>query len=154
MTERTQLEAAIDQQDALATANLGTPEGQAAKQMGHWLRQLHAWKFPLEDEEDEEDVVVDLDEHRLRDEREFETNTMLYVEATWGAETVGFNVACRDLEGIRHGTEAPGRELRPPETTHEATYSVLHLRALANKLAMFFDLEHLVREEDDKAVGQ
>lgn len=151
MSERTQLDAAIIQQDALATANLGNPEGQAAKQMAQWLRQLHAWKFPLEDEDED---VVSLDEHRLRDEREFEENIMFYVEATWGAETVGFNVACRDLEGIRRGTEAPGRELRPPETTYEAIQSVLHLRALANKLAMFFNLEHLVREEDDKAVGQ
>jgi hypothetical protein len=91
--------------------------------------------------------IVSLDEHRIRVEREFEDNSVAYVEALWGEETFAFNAAIRDLEGMRRGQD--DGSLRPPETTHEAISLVLHCRSLANDLARHFGLDHMVREHDD-----
>jgi hypothetical protein len=100
------------------------------------------------------DGVVSLDEHRIRSEAEMDSELVLYLEGVWGKETVGFNVAIRDLEAMRRGTEEPGLPLRIPETDHEVIHAVLHIRALANDVARHFNLEHLVRESDDFAVGR
>lgn len=94
--------------------------------------------------------VVDLDQHRIRVENEFEDNTIAYVEAIWGESTFGFNAAIRDLELMRQGKD--DGSLRPPETEHEAMMLVLHCRALANDLARHFKLSGMIREHDD--VGQ
>lgn len=149
MNERNKLEAAITHADEVALENLGTPCGQEHKQLAQWLRQLHAYKHPL-DEPGE--TVVDLQDRKDRTEQEAD-ESVLYVEALWGKKTTGFNVAIRDLEGMRRGTEAPGMELRPPETDYEAVHAILHIRALANDAARFYELDHLVREGDDRAVG-
>lgn len=103
---------------------------------------------PLEEEE-ADPTVVNLDEHRIRTDGEFEGEAMAYVEALWGKETHSFNAAVRDLEAIRRGTEDPSKPLRPPETYHEAMHLVLHVRALANDLARHFGIDDLVREADD-----
>lgn len=100
--------------------------------------------------EAEPDVnVVNLDEHRIRAEGEFEGEAMAYVEALWGRETHSFNAAVRDLEAMRRGTEDPSKPLRPPETYHEAIHIILHVRALANDLARHFGIDDVVRPEDD-----
>jgi len=91
--------------------------------------------------------IVDLDEHRIRLEREFEDDSVAYIEALWGKETFAFNAAIRDLEGMRRGQD--DGSLRPPETTHEAIMLVLHCRSLANEMARHFGLDHMVREADD-----
>jgi hypothetical protein len=91
--------------------------------------------------------VVDLDEHRIRVEREFEDDSIAYIEALWGKETFAFNAAIRDLEAMRRGKD--DGSLRPPETTHEAIMLVLHCRSLANDLARHFGLDHMVIERDD-----
>lgn len=96
--------------------------------------------------------VVNLDEHRIRVEREFEDEMVAYVEALWGRDSFAWNVAIRDLEAMRRDAEEPDKPLRPPETTHEAIMMVLHVRALANDVARHFGLDHMVREHDD--VGQ
>lgn len=100
------------------------------------------------------DAVVDLDEHRIRTEREFEDQQVLYVEALWGKETFAYNVAIRDLEAMRRGTESPNRPLRPPETDYEVELAVRHIRWLGNELARHFGMDDLVRPEDDAAVGR
>jgi hypothetical protein len=94
--------------------------------------------------------VVDLDEHRVRIDREFEDNTVAYIEAIWGEKTFAFNAAIRDLEMMRRGRD--DGSLRPPETDHEGRMMVLHCRSLANDLARHFHLMDMVREHDD--VGQ
>jgi hypothetical protein len=98
--------------------------------------------------------VVSLDDHRVRTEREFEGASVLYIEALWGKETVAFDVAIRDLERMRRGTEEDSQPLRPPETYHEAVHAVLHVRGLANDIARFFDLADFVRDEDDRTIGK
>ena len=101
-------------------------------------------------DEHDDPKVVNLDQHRIRVEREFEDESMAYVEALWGKQTFAFNVAVRDLEALRRGED--DGSLRPPETTHEAMMMVLHVRALANEVARHFGLTDMVREHDD--VGQ
>lgn len=100
---------------------------------------------PLPDPEPEN--VVSLDAHRVRVEREFEDESVAYVEALWGKETFGYNAAIRDLEGMRRGQD--GGSLRPPQTYHEAYHLVMHVRALANDLARHFQVDALVRPDDD-----
>lgn len=97
----------------------------------------------------DERKIVNLDEHRIRVEREFEDEMVAYVEALWGEKSFAFNVAIRDLEEMRRGTEEESKPLRPPETTHEAIMMVLHIRALANDVARHFGLDHMVIERDD-----
>jgi len=99
----------------------------------------------------EDRKIVNLEDHRIRLEREFEDDSVAYIEALWGKETFAWNAAIRDLEKIRRGNDEE-KELRPPETTHEGIMLVLHCRALANEMARHFGLDHMVREHDD--VGQ
>jgi len=56
--------------------------------------------------------IVNLDEHRIRVEREFEDDSVAYIEALWGKETFAWNAAIRDLEGMRRGED--DGSLRPP----------------------------------------
>ena len=96
---------------------------------------------------EDDDKVVFLEEHRIRSEKEFSDEQVAYVEALWGRTTWAFNVAIRDLERLRRGSE--DKSLRPPETYHEVQQVVLHIRALANEVARFYGIGALVREEDD-----
>jgi hypothetical protein len=98
-------------------------------------------------EEDDKPNLFSLDEHRIRNEREFEDEQVAYLEVLWGSKTWAFNAAVRNLEELRRG--AGDKSLRPPQTYWEAAHMVLHVRALANDLARFWNLEELVREEDD-----
>ncbi len=93
------------------------------------------------------DNLYNLDEHRVRNAKEFSDDMVAYVEALWGRETFAFNLAIRDLEKLRRGIEDP--ELRPPETDWEVLHIALHLRALANDILRHFGLEDYVRPEDD-----
>lgn len=92
-------------------------------------------------------VITNLDDVRIRAEREFEGEQIAYVEALWGKETYAFNAAIRDLEAMRRGKD--DGTLRRPETYHEGMLLVHHVRALANDLARNFAMDHLVREDDD-----
>ena len=83
MGEREKLEVAIGYTDRVAQEKLGTSEGQLFKDICRWLSQLHALKYP---EEEPDNTVVSLDEYRIREEREFKDEQMLYVEALWGRE--------------------------------------------------------------------
>lgn len=121
--------------------------GQLAVAHGEILEQSGSDE-PL-DSEESENQVVNLDDHRIRTEAEFEGEAMAYVEALWGKDTHSFNAAVRDLEAIRRGTEDPSKPLRPPETYHEAMHIVLHVRALANDLARHFGVDDLIKPEDD-----
>lgn len=96
---------------------------------------------------DDPENVVFLEEHRIRSEQEFSDEQVAYVEALWGRETWAFNVAIRDLEVMRRGSE--DKSLRPPETYHEVEQVVRHIRALANEVSRFYGIEDLVRREDD-----
>jgi len=96
---------------------------------------------------DEDPKVVSLDDHRIRIERDFDDDSVAYVEALWGKETFAFNAAIRDMELMRRGQD--DGSLRPPETVYEGTLMVLHVRSLANDLARHFGLDELVRDEDD-----
>lgn len=100
--------------------------------------------FPVDEDEGN---VVSLDAHRVRVEREFEDESVAYVEALWGKQTFGYNAAIRDLEALRRGED--DGSLRPPQTYHEVFHLVAHVRALANDLARHFQLEDLVRPQDD-----
>lgn len=97
--------------------------------------------------------VVSLDDHRIRVEKEFEDEQVLYVEALWGRETFAYNVAIRDIERMRRGMEAPGKPLRPPETHYEVELVIQHLRWLANEFARVAGSTDLVRPEDDVVVA-
>jgi hypothetical protein len=94
-----------------------------------------------------DDNVVSLEEHRIRNLKEFEDDAVAYVECLWGRKTFAFNVAIRDLEKMRHGV--PSQELRPPKTDWEALHIALHIRALANDVLRHFGLNDYVRPEDD-----
>lgn len=93
------------------------------------------------------DKIVSLDEHRIRSEKEFEDRKVAYVEALWGEETMAFNLAIRDLEAMRRGSQ--DLQMRSPETYHEVYHLVLHIRSLANDVAEFYGLSDLVRPEDN-----
>lgn len=96
-------------------------------------------------------VVTNLDDVRIRADREFEDEQIAYVEALWGKKTYAFNAAIRDLEAMRRGRD--DGTLRKPETYHEGMLLVHHVRALANDLARNFGMDHLVREDDDLGKG-
>lgn len=89
---------------------------------------------PALEEEDEGNLTI-LDNHRIR-KAEFEDDMVAYVEGLWGRKTFAFNVAIRDLEGMRRG--ADDKALREPRTYHEADLLVRHIRALANDVARHF----------------
>lgn len=103
-----------------------------------------------DDDNDDDGKVVSLAEHRIRVDREFEDDTVAYVEALWGRETFAYNAAIRDLEALRRGED--DGSLRPPETYYEVYLLVAHIRGLANELARLYGLEDLVRPEDDEAI--
>ena len=100
---------------------------------------------------DEDEPVVSLADVRVRQEHEAEAadEAMAYLEAMWTKSTFQFDVAVRDLEGMRRGTEDPAKPLRPPETYHEAIHMIMHIRALANDVARHFGIENLIEPEDD-----
>jgi hypothetical protein len=110
-----------------------------------WAQELYDIKYPKPLPKD--DNIVSLDDHRIRTAAEFEDEQMAYLEALWGKESFAFNVAIRDLEAVRRGSD--DKALRPPETYHEALHMVLHVRSLANDLARHFGLDDLVRPVDD-----
>lgn len=94
-----------------------------------------------------EEKLAHFEDKRLRDERDWETDPVAYVEAVWGPTSYAFDAAIRDLEALRRGLPTEG--LRPPETHYEAVMLVRHVRALANNLARHFGATELVREGDD-----
>lgn len=153
MDELTQLNDAIAHAEEVSARECDTSCGDDHRQLALWLRELRDIKFPAPLSEPEPNLV-DLDDHRIRTEREFEGESMAYVEALWGRETVAFNAAVRDLEAIRRGTEDPAKPLRPPETYHEALHLIYHVRSLANDLARHFGIEDVIRIGDDRAVGR
>lgn len=91
--------------------------------------------------------ITNLDDVRIRVEKEFEDEHVAYVEALWGKSTYAFNAAVRDLEAMRRGQD--DGTLRPPVTYYEGMLLVKHVRALANDLARNFGMDHFVREDDD-----
>ncbi len=97
----------------------------------------------------DEGNVVNFEELQIREEADYTTNAMCYVEAAWGPQTHRWDAVVRDLEAMRRGTEDPSRPLRPPVTYHEATHIVMHVRALANDMARHFGIDELVRSDDD-----
>lgn len=105
----------------------------------------------LELEEDEplpkNDKVVALEDYRIRSENDLGSDVVCVVEFIWSRTKFGWNVFVRDLEDMRRG-KGDGH-LRPPETHHEVTLAVLHIRAGANDLARHFGLDYLIKEEDD-----
>lgn len=94
-----------------------------------------------------EEKLSHFDDKRLRNDRDWETDPVAYVEAVWGPTSYAFDAAVRDLEAMRRGL--PGEGLRPPQTHYEAVMLVRHVRALANNLARHFGATELVREGDD-----
>jgi len=155
--EKTRLDEAIEHAEDVTYNECG-PDGATLTACGHehaqlaaWLRELRDIKYP-EPLPKAEGNVVSLDEHRIREDGEFKDESVAYVEALWGKETFAFNAAVRDLELMRHGQD--DGSLRPPETYHEAQHLVRHVRALANSLARHFQIDELIREEDDQAVGR
>jgi hypothetical protein len=151
--ERVMLDEAIAHAEEVAQDCRETPCGDDHARLAEWLRELRSIKFP-EPLPPPDPRIANLDEHRIRVEREFEGESMAYIEAMWGKETVAFNAVVRDLEAMRRGNEEPGMPLRPPETYHEAIHLVLHVRALANDLARCFGMDDQVRVSDDEAVGK
>ncbi len=95
----------------------------------------------------ESDKVVSLEEHRIRTLREFEDETVAYLECVWGKETFAFNAAIRDLEKMRRGER--DLSLRAPETDWEVIHLARHVRALANDILRHFELDEFIRPEDD-----
>lgn len=93
-------------------------------------------------------VVLDFNEKRLRQEREFDGEAVAYVEAIWGQETFAVDFAVRNLELMRRGLDKT-KELRPPQTDYEAELIVRHVRDLANDIARSTGQAHLIRPEDD-----
>lgn len=93
-------------------------------------------------------VVLDFNEKRLRQEREFDGEAVAYVEAVWGRETFAVDFAVRDLELMRRGLDKT-KTLRPPQTDYEAELIVRHVRDLANDIARSTGQAHLIRPEDD-----
>ena len=91
--------------------------------------------------------VTNLDDVRIRTDKEFEGEQVAYVEALWGKNTYAYNAAIRDLEGMRRGSD--DGTLRRPATYYEGRLLVEHTRALANDLARNFGMDHLVRPDDD-----
>jgi hypothetical protein len=122
-----------------------------AVDVARWLEQLHALRFPPEEEEQ---AVIDLDDHRVRSEREFEGEQMLYIEALFGKETFAYDVAIRDIEAMKQGREDPSKPLRPPATDYECELTIKHIRWLANEFARLSKNEDWVRPEDDDAIGR
>lgn len=146
--EKTLLDEAITHAETVAAEQCDTDCGTEHLRLAAWLRELREIKYPTPLAPPPEGVVS-LDDYRIRADQEFADESMAYVEALWGRETFAFNVAIRDLEAIRRGTEDPSKPLRPPETYHEGLHMVLHVRALANDLARHFGLDELVRPLDD-----
>jgi hypothetical protein len=143
--EKALLEQTIEQRLYMAENFPDNPEYQRE---AAWLVELREIKYPTPLPPPSEGVVS-LDQYRIRAEQEFEDEQVAYVEALWGKETYAFNVAIRDLEGMRRGTEDLTKPLRTPQTYHEALHMVLHVRALGNDLARHFGLDDLVRPVDD-----
>jgi len=98
------------------------------------------------DEKDNSEVV-DLDAHRVRVKEEFLNDIVTYFEGLWGEETWAFNLAVQDLEKRRRGVG--DKTLRPPETYYEVHQCILHLRAMANEVARFYNRPEFIRKEDD-----
>ena len=151
--EQVLLDEAIAHAEEVAASQCGTACGEEHIRLAGWLRELRSIKFP-EPLPPPDPRIANLDDHRIRVEREFEGESMAYIEALWGRETVAFNAVVRDLEAMRRGNEEPGMPLRPPATYHEAIHLVLHVRALANDLARCFGMDDQVRVSDDEAVGK
>ena len=101
---------------------------------------------PSIDTEEEGGNLAILDDHRIRKDSEFTDDAVAYVEGLWGKKTFAFNVAVRDLEKMRRGTD--DRALREPATYHEALHLVKHIRQLANDVARHFGVIE-IRPEDD-----
>ena len=154
--EKTQLaEAIAHAEDVIKADDCSEDCALEHAQLAMWLRELLSIKFPEPlPLPDAGTNVVSLDQHRIRANGEFADESVAYVEALWGKSTFAFNAAVRDLEAMRRGTEEPGMPLRPPETYHEATHLIRHVRALANDLARHFKVDDEIREVDDEAVGR
>jgi hypothetical protein len=151
LTEQEKLERAIRNAHRLIESREGQDDQQDAVDIARWLEQLHALRFPPGDEDEQ---VVDLDGHRVRSEREFEDEQMLYIEVLWGKETFAYDIAIRDIEKMRRGTENPTKPLRPPETDYEIELAIKHIRWFANEVARLSGNEDWVRPEDDTAAGR
>jgi hypothetical protein len=150
-TEQEKLERAIKNAHRLVESRKGEEGYEEAVDVARWLEQLHAIQFPPEEEEQQ---VVDLEDHRIRKGREFEGEQMLYIEALFGKETFAYDVAIRDIEAIRQGREDPTKPLRPPATDYEVELVIKHIRWLANEVARLSENEDWVRPEDDTAIGR
>lgn len=143
--EKQLLDEAITQAEAAAVKHDGTALGEENLQRFKWLSELREIKYPTPIPEGSN--VVSLDDHRIRSEGEFKDEMVAFVECMWGRESYAFNVAIRDLEGMRRG--ADDKALRHPQTYHEALHMILHTRGLANDIARHFGLTDLVRPVDD-----